>query len=276
MKSYYFILLILITPLAFAQTRESVYNNIGWYAYNGDHKLSEKWSIHTEYQWRRTNYITNWQQSLARFGINYNLNTQAMLTFGYAQAQTFSYGDKPVVPVLNDGSNETQSFPEHRLYQDLVLKNNTGIFEISHRLKIEERWLNNYFDSKNQNVLIPDKWKFMMRFRYRFRVAVPLQGKTIDDNEFYLHAFDEILIGAGELVGMNIFDQNRLQIGLGYKLNKNCKFEAGYFQQIAQKPRFHLGNPVFEYNNGFLLGLFYNFDMSAMFKKKETAIETKP
>lgn len=110
-----------------------------------------------------------------------------------------------------------------------------------------------------------------MRFRYRLRIAMPLKGNTIDDNEFYLHAFDELLIGAGEKIKNNIFDQNRLNIGLGYKLNKHCKFELGYINQIVMKSASHpISNlPILESNNGFLLGVTYNFDFTTTHKKVE-------
>lgn len=263
------ILVISFALSTFAQPyRESVYNNIGWYGYFGDHKIAKKWSIHTEYQFRRTDFITNWQQSLARFGINYHLSDNVMFTIGYAQAQTFTYGILPIAKKNSD--NQDQSFPENRIYQALLLKNNTGIFEINHRMMFEQRFLGNVYDTKNNR--IENKSNFVMRFRYRFRIAMPIQGNTMDNNEFYLHAFDEILIGAGENVKNNIFDQNRFQLGIGYKLNKNCKIELGFLNQVVQKPTTYKSTnlPVFEYNNGLLLGITYNIDFTE-FKKKEEA-----
>lgn len=268
-KKYIITILVLgIALSAFSQPyRENVFNAIGWYGYFGDHKIAKKWSIHTEYQFRRTDFITNWQQSLARFGVNYHFTDQVMFTIGYAHAQAFTYGDKPIA--RKDQFGDDQSFPEHRIYQDILLKNNTGRFEISHRLKLEERFLGNAYDAKDNR--IAGKWNFVMRFRYRIRLAMPLQGNTIDDNEFYLHAFDEILIGAGENVKNNIFDQNRFNIGIGYKLNKNCKFELGYFNQIVTKPASDKITklPVIESNNGFLLGITYNIDFTNLKKKEE-------
>ncbi len=258
----------MIFPAFSEHFRENVYNAIGWYGYFGDHKIAKKWSIHTEYQLRRTDFIAFWQQSLARFGVNYHFTDQVMFTIGYAQAQTFSYGELPIAKLDLQGNE--QSFPEHRIYQDILLKNNTGRFEISHRFKLEERFLGNIYDSKNDR--IPGKWNFVMRFRYRVRIAMPIQGNTIDDNEFYIHAFDEILIGAGEKIKNNIFDQNRFNIGVGYKLNKNCKFEIGYFNQIVMKPASHpiTKLPVVESNNGFLVGITYNIDFTSLKKKEET------
>jgi hypothetical protein len=43
-----------------------------WVTYQGNHKLSAKWGLHTEYQWRRADYFQDWQQSLLRIGLDYH------------------------------------------------------------------------------------------------------------------------------------------------------------------------------------------------------------
>lgn len=242
--------------------RQSVYNNIGWYGFFGDHKLNVKWSLHTEYQWRREDFISFWQQSLSRVGVNYKAG-KLMLTFGYGYIDTYTYGNPPISRTTSQG--KAQLFPEHRLYQDALLNNDQNGFEVNHRLRLEQRWLGNFYDAENER--IAGKWRYLSRFRYRFRIAHSLKGKTIDQGEFYLHAYNEIFIGFGKNVGANVFDQNRINLGLGYKINGVGKIEAGYFNQIVQQPRLNADkNPVFEYNNGFLIALIYNFDFS---KKEE-------
>ncbi|MDW8295445.1 MAG: DUF2490 domain-containing protein, partial [Raineya sp.] len=62
-----FFLTFFITNILFAQGgRINEYNTIGWYNYFGTFGLSKTWSIHTEYQWRRVDWVTAWQQSLLR------------------------------------------------------------------------------------------------------------------------------------------------------------------------------------------------------------------
>nr|MBP6575743.1 DUF2490 domain-containing protein [Chryseobacterium sp.] len=77
------VFLISISSAFSAQNRISDHNKIGWYAYNGTFKLDSKFSIHTEYQWRRNDYIMTWQQSLLRLGINYQANPNLQLRVGY-------------------------------------------------------------------------------------------------------------------------------------------------------------------------------------------------
>ncbi len=239
------------------QVRQSTYNNIVWGAYFGDHKISSKWGIHTEYQWRRANWGMNWQQSLARVGVNYQIHPRVMLTFGYGLINTPSYGDMPISRLNNAG--KAQWFPEHRIYQDAVITDKIGKLDMAHRFRLEQRHLGLFYDSENNRVA--GKWRYTNRFRYRLRLAYPITEKL------YAHAYDEIFISFGKDVGYNIFDQNRINIGMGYKFNKACKIEAGYFAQTVQKPRLTNGLEIFEYNQGFLVALFYNLD----FTKKEKA-----
>jgi hypothetical protein len=242
--------------------RQSTYNEIGWIGYFGDHKISKKWGLHTEYQWRRDHFISYWQQSLARVGVNYKLNDKVMLTLGYGFIETFTYGNPPIARRNNEG--QEQAFPEHRIYQDILINNDLGGFELNHRLRLEQRWLGNYYDANN--VRINNNWRYLNRFRYRIRFAHSFKGPTIDPKEFYFHAYDEFFIGFGKNVGINTFDQNRINVGIGYKISKQSKIEAGYFNQIVEQPRLDTNkNPVFEYNNGFLVAITHNLD----FSKKE-------
>ena len=77
-------------------TRIQNYNTIGWYNFFGNFKLNNKWGIHAEYQWRREDLITNWQQSLFRVGGSFQLNPKVQLRLGYAWVETFPYGDIPI------------------------------------------------------------------------------------------------------------------------------------------------------------------------------------
>ncbi|MFN5134780.1 MAG: DUF2490 domain-containing protein, partial [Chitinophagaceae bacterium] len=72
------------------------YNTIGWFTNQGNWKLNNKWSVHTEYQWRREDVVASWQQSLLRVGMNFQLSPKVQLRAGYAWIETFNYGDIPI------------------------------------------------------------------------------------------------------------------------------------------------------------------------------------
>ena len=228
-------------------------NNIGWYNYFGTFKLSKKWGIHTEYQWRRNNYITNWQQSLLRVGINYQAKPSLLLRVGYGWIETFPYGD---ITINALGRN----FTEHRIFEMAQLSQKEGIVDISHRFMLEQRFVGRY---SNASKTKEDEFPLTNRLRYMYRMQLPLKGKTIADKTPYAALYDEIFVGFGKNVNANVFDQNRLGLLLGYKFNNKFRIEGGYLSQIVQYGRRINNNNIFQYNNGIILNTYLNVDLSS-------------
>lgn len=226
-------------------------NSIAWFAYTGGIKISPKFAIHTEYQWRRTDGFKNWQQALYRTGFNYSLRKDVNIIAGYAFAQTFSYGDYPAA----------FAFPEHRIFEQLLIKNPIGKVDLSHRFMLEQRFVGRVFlENGNKKT----DYNYLNRMRYRAKVEIPFQ-KNKSTTNWSLILQDEIFIGWGGNIGANIFDQNRVGIMLGYKLNNMLKLEAGYINQTLQQGGRINNKAVFQHNNGLLLAANFTFDAS---KKK--------
>jgi len=241
-----------LAPLtSYSQKRLSDHNQIGWYALNGTFKLDDKFSVHTEYQWRRNDLITTWQQSLLRVGLNYQLNPKVQFRVGYAWAETYPYGEYPLNGMGKD-------FTEHRMYEMVTVNDKTGIVEISHRFMLEQRWVGRY---SSADLKKEDEFPFLNRARYMVRAQIPLKGKTIGDKTPYAAIYDEVFIGFGKNVGENVFDQNRIGILLGYKFNNSIRVEGGYLNQIVQLGREIDNKNVFQYNNGFIVSGIFNFDL---------------
>jgi hypothetical protein len=68
------------------------------------------------------------------------------------------------------------------------------------------------------------------------------------------------MIGFGQNVGQNIFDQNRLGLLLGYRFNKQVRIEGGYFNQILQLGYREkiTGQNIIQHNTGFIINAFWN------------------
>lgn len=251
MKRIAFITLLNLFAIAsHAQnTRISDRNTIGWIAYSGTFKLNEKWGLHTEVQFRRDKLITDPQQNLYRTGINYTLNNKLSLRAGYALAETFNYGSIPL-------NNLGKQFTEHRIYQMASLSDKAGIFEISHRFMLEQRWIGRY---TSPSLTKEDDFIFLNRMRYMFRTNIPLKGRVIADKTPYLSVYDEILIGFGRNVNENVFDQNRLAVLIGYRFSPKVRLEGGFLNQTLQFSREINGSNVFQYNSGLILNSTFNF-----------------
>lgn len=234
--------------------RISDYNTVGWYTYNGDHKLSERWQLHTEYQWRRVDVIRTWQQSLARVGLRYALSAQVHVSLGYTNFVTYPYGRYP-------SADQGRPVPENRIHQDIDVTNMVGRLQLTHRLRLEQRWLAQLSEVNPRQVA---SWEYQNRIRYQLSLTYPLRGPAIDPGEFYLNAFDELLISFGRNVGENIFNQNRLSGGVGYQFKTDFQIELNYFNRILLhadlEPRTQ--KPIVDYDNGLRLNVNYNFDFT--------------
>ena len=249
------ILLLLLVSLctsAHAQNnRLSTYERIGWYNYFGSFMLHNKISIHTEYQYRRENIITHWQQGLLRLGVNYHFNSDVLIRMGYAWIETFPYGELPVNGLGKD-------FTEHRIFQMIQLLQRAGTVNISHRYMLEQRFVGRY---SSPFLHQEDEFPLLHRMRYMIRLQIPISGSGIDDRSTYIACFNEIFIGFGNNVNANIFDQNRIGIMAGYRFNSKLRLEAGYLNQIIQFGRQLNGLNIFQYNNGIIINTNVNIDL---------------
>lgn len=245
------VFLLIVFAGSAQNTRLRDNNKIGWYSATGTFAFKKKWSAHLEYQWRREDYIKTWQQSLLRTGVNYHANSSTTLRIGYAWAETYAYGDYPI-------NAFGKTFTEHRIYEAATLTQRTGTLDLSHRIMLEQRWLPRYASAASAK---PDEWLFMNRARYMLRLQHSLKGKTLEDKEPYVAAYDELLIGFGKNVNENIFDQNRFGLLLGYRFSPKFRLEAGYLSQIVQLSREIGGRNVFQHNNGFIISSVFNVNL---------------
>lgn len=218
------------------------HNNTNWLQTFNTIKLNKNWSLHVEYQWRREEVLKHWQQSLLRVGVNRRLNEQLTVHLGYGWIETFPYGDHPIA--------SAGTFPEHRVYEQFSLRQPIKKWILTHRFRIEQRWLGRVKPGTDREI---NAWLFVHRFRYQLRAQYPVSPK------WYGVAADEIFIGAGKNVGVNIFDQNRIFLLAGFKLNQDVSIEAGYFNQTLQQGRRINNNTIIQRNNGVVAAVNVSF-----------------
>lgn len=251
-KSIFLFILFFCYQFSFSQNNRISHNNtIGWFNVFGTLKVNEKIGIHTEYQFRRNQIVTEWQQSLLRLGLNYSLNPRVLFRVGYAWIETFPYGEFPINGLGRD-------FTEHRLFEMVQFSHKEGIVDLSHRFMLEQRFVGRYSSALAEH---EDEYPLLHRARYMARFQIPLKGNSITDRTPYAVLYDEIFIGFGNNVNANIFDQNRLGLLLGYRYNKNIRFEGGYLNQILQFGRQINGQNVIQYNHGCILNAYINIEL---------------
>lgn len=236
----FFSALFFLSLYGFSQEEKVIQaNNNAWFMYFGNHKISKKYQLHTEYQWRRNEWVENWQQSLFRIGVDRILENNALISAGYGWIKSYPYGVQPAKEPSN----------EHRIWQQLILNNQVGRFYFNHRYRLEERFVKS---------ISAERSSFSSRGRYRLFVTLPLSNNRLVDNTVFLGVYNEVFLGFGKNIGNNILDQNRLYFALGYRFNKEINVQLGYLNHYVVKSN----ASSHERNHTLQLALTYNIDFT--------------
>ena len=201
-----------------------------WYMYFGTNKVSERFSVHSEAQFRFYETTSNFNQMLLRTGLNYHIDPNAIATAGYAFIDTDNN--------FYEFEGEVNS-KEHRIFEQFILKNKVWEFLFEHRYRLEQRFLDFGETTDTQH-----------RARYRIQMTLPLT------NTFFLNFYDELFINLQD----DLFGQNRLYAAVGVNITENSSVQLGYLRN-------QFANAVYD---RLQLAVFYNPDLSGWFKGKKT------
>lgn len=185
-----------------------------WSSCGIKYNLNERWSVFAEAQLRSLHFYNNFHYYEYKGGINYKITPHFIITFALGDYDTYQEGGNFVVPKNND---------EFRIWNQLALLQNIGIFKIEQRYRLEARYTQNGYRN---------------RFRYRLQVAYPFGNTTRKGYApFQVAAANEIFFTDKE----PYFERNRISATLGYKIAPYCTFSLGYLQQFDYKINDEIG-----------------------------------
>lgn len=205
----------------------------------------------------------------------------------------FTYGVAGMPGIVNPtGAVNNTGFyrtPELRTTLQFTYYNTLGRVSLQQRYRYEFRWTGN----KQASLPTADDFSgsFTLspgnnlnattnrgRIRYMVRGMIALKGTTTDENELYIPFQNEIFLGVGENVkNVNLFDQNRAYLGIGYKTKSKILIELAYLHQFQTvKLATDNGVSTMHFDNNNVLQLWVAFeDFGGLFKKKEKIEEIK-
>ena len=197
-----------------------------WYLYFGTFKVAEDWSIYSEAQLRYFETGGNFNQIFLFAGANYHINEKitANVTYGYIDSDP-TFAEEPIGDMLFNGNQ----FLEHRLHEQIALKDKIWKFSLEHRYRLEQR----FFKNKDLSRTAPDIREIQNRFRYRLMITLPLS------DTFFLNFFDEIFLSFQD----SVYNQNLLYTALGIRLSDNSNLQLGYLKNhfpTADYERLHV------------------------------------
>ncbi|WP_115462680.1 DUF2490 domain-containing protein [Winogradskyella aurantiaca] len=211
-------ILSLILLIGFAITGNSQSNNgkLGaWYMYFWDTQINEsQFGFQGDLQYRNWNIIGDLEQLLLRGGVTYRpVNTNIKFTVGYAFILT---GE--------EGADNSETTNEHRIYQEAIFPSKLGKrLYFNHRFRFEQRFV--------------ETQDFRTRVRYNLFLNIPLNQVALTKNAIYLALYNEIFVNGQKSIGndhtVELFDRNRLYVGLGYAIKTNLRLQFGWMNQTT-------------------------------------------
>ena len=223
-------------------SQKTVQNQRVWFSYLGQYKVSEKWGFQMEAQLRLDNQLQQNLQDALKLGAVYYLSSKENLVAGYALVNTLN-------------SSLDKFFKENRFWEQYQVNkkwdNNKNT--ISHRFRLEQRWVEQLTASLNENNIT----NYQNRVRYLNRNLFHIANLKSNKDEFYAVVQDEIFLTLGNNeVNSKVVDQNRFLIGLGLNYNITLRFELGYMNQFVTSS---YGNDVM--NHAISVSLLQNLDL---------------
>ena len=179
-----------------------------------------------------------------RPGLAYYLKDNLRVMAGYAYVQFFA------------PTGRNTNWHEHRPWQQIWWRQDYNGYQTIQWLRLEERYVR-----RVDKDTLTSHYRFNYRFRYNFSLNIPLTSKKVEPKVPYIVIQDELFINMGRQVGLNIFDQNRFFVGLGYMIKPSWNINLGYMNLYQQRPN----GTDFNYYHTVRLFVFHSLD----FRKKD-------
>ncbi len=184
------------------------------------------------------------------FWLNYNLNKNYKLS-----VSPFGYFDSHLLNI-KPGDDTNPGIKEYRWVVRLENEQRYSFLNYYNRYSVEYRRR----DLLNDGVYRPN-----FRIRYMARLEKPVKGILSKEKPLTFILYDEVFLQFGPAVANNpnIFDQNRINIGVNYEVFKNVKVTMSYLNIFVAR------NSGKEFDNAHCLWVILTFDnLFSQFKRK--------
>lgn len=159
---------------------------------------------------------------------NLQLYIQPSIIYTYSQNLNFAAS---ITYNYQKGNPDVPFFKELRPWQQIVYAHNISHGRMSHRLRFEERFIKNEATKK---------WPVTTRLRYQIGYNIPLNGKTLEYNEFYFNCYNEfyftLTVPEGAIRNA-LYSEDWIYAGIGYQLPGFGRLEIGPLSQFLVRNR---------------------------------------
>lgn len=182
--------------------------------------------------------------------LNGKIKVPADIQYYFQTSPIYKYSPNLNFVILGYIHQRTNPFSEdfgieNRLFQQAVYGMDTIFGRFTQRMRFEERFIHNK---------ITNETPLSTRLRYQIALLIPLQGKGLDDGEFYFNIYNEFyfsLTGARNA----FYSENWSYAGIGYQTRQYGRIEVG---PLVQRSIINQQHEV-RYINLLQLNWSYNF-----------------
>lgn len=217
-----------------------------WLGYYTKFRFGKRLFYYGEYHLRLRNGFNDISKVYLRYGATYLLTKKVELTFGIATPIGFT--KEPDDP-MNDFA-----VPEFRFWQQALFVMPVLTAKTYHQLRIEQRWKRKFAKGS--------PWQLTYRWRYKFSIYIPLNHHHLQPKTWFFSFYDEMFLQSGKSITYNIFEDNRMFVGLGYLIRNGVQVQTGYLWNFH-----HNGSP-YEYENQHIWRVAVYHDMDFYSRKK--------
>ena len=189
-----------------------------------DQPISKRTALWFDGSWRRMGMGAEPQQLLVRPGLQVTLSPGVRVAAGYGYIATQPYGAFPI-------ANPTR---EHRTWQQLTVAHTAGAVSITHRYRLEQRWLHPLLRvagegaGEGYDARTSGPTTYQNRLRYMPRAQVALGSLTVGGRPVIGYVWDELLMPLGGPTQTFTIGQNRASAGVGIPTGARTRVDVGY------------------------------------------------
>ncbi|WP_430906798.1 DUF2490 domain-containing protein [Maribacter sp. 2-571] len=194
-----------------------------WFNTYGNIRISKRlfWDAQTHFRFQETG-STPYMGQIAQI---YNRHA-----IGYIYSKKFNASLGGVVRInfnTDPESPDRNVVPEWRIWHQYQFALPLGSCMIYHRLRIEHRWTQSFVENSD--------YIFRNRWRYMFRMKVPLNNHKLKPKTFYVSPEAELIMQSGKAVVASPMEDLRLTTTLGYIATPRLSFAAGMMYSQGQQ-----------------------------------------
>ena len=193
-----------------------------WINTYGNFRISDKlfWVAQTHFRFQETEDIAfagQVAQVYNRHALGYIYSPKINFTLGGVLRINFN---------TDESSTAKNTVPEWRIWHQYQFALPLGRVIAYHRLRIEHRWTQGFGQDS--------EFIFRNRWRYMFRLKVPLNSTKIKAKTIYVSPESEIILQSGKAVVDSPLEDLRLSTTVGYVISPNLTVAGGAMYNFGQ------------------------------------------